>query len=441
MKSKAPFKFNKFSPKQRAVLEWWLPESPYHDKDGIIADGSIRSGKTTVMSLSFVMWAMSTFDGENFALCGKTIQSLRRNVIKQLKKMLKSRGYVVEEHRSENSMTIRFGDAENEFYLFGGKDEGSQDLIQGITLAGVFFDEVALMPESFVNQATGRCSVEGSKFWFNCNPEGPDHYIKLEWIDKIREKNLIRIHFTMRDNPSLSTSIIKRYESMYTGVFYDRFIRGLWVLASGVIFRYFAENNEPYLFKEEELYDSKGRLKKPFSKLVIGIDFGGNGSMTTFVATAYINHFKEFRVLEEDGLPVTEEVDSERICKKFIEFYKMVQDKYGTVTWIFPDSASTTMINSIRSAAKKAGLRYTNIKGCRKNEVSERPKTVDMLLTTGRLKINEKCVNLRKAIGALVWDEKKPNIPEDKNIGNCNDWWDAFCYCLLDFIEYIDLDR
>ena len=441
MKSKAPFKFNKFSPKQRAVLEWWLPESPYHDKDGIIADGSIRSGKTTVMSLSFVMWAMATFDGENFALCGKTIQSLRRNVIKQLKKMLKSRGYVVEEHRSENSMTIIRGDVENEFYLFGGKDEGSQDLIQGITLAGVFFDEVALMPESFVNQATGRCSVEGSKFWFNCNPEGPDHYIKLEWIDKIREKNLIRIHFTMRDNPSLSAAIIKRYESMYTGVFYDRFIRGLWVLASGVIFRYFAENNEPYLFKEEELYDSKGRLKKPFSKLVIGIDFGGNGSMTTFVVTAYINHFKEFRVLEEDGLPVTEEVDSERICKKFIEFYKMVQDKYGTVTWIFPDSASTTMINSIRSAAKKAGLRYTNIKGCRKNEVSERPKTIDMLLTSGRLKINEKCVNLRKAIGALVWDEKKPNIPEDKNIGNCNDWWDAFCYCLLDFIEYIDLVR
>ena len=441
MKSKALFKFNKFSPKQRAVLEWWLPESPYHDKDGIIADGSIRSGKTTVMSLSFVMWAMATFDGENFALCGKTIQSLRRNVIKQLKKMLKSRGYIVEEHRSENSMTIIRGDIENEFYLFGGKDEGSQDLIQGITLAGVFFDEVALMPESFVNQATGRCSVEGSKFWFNCNPEGPDHYIKLEWIDKIREKNLIRIHFTMRDNPSLSAAIIKRYENMYTGVFHDRFIRGLWVLASGVIFRYFAENNEPYIFKEEELYDSKGRLKRPFSKLVIGIDFGGNGSMTTFVATAYINRFKEFRVLEEAGLPVTEEVDSERICNKFVEFYKMVQDKYGAVTWIFPDSASTTMINSIRSAAKKAGLRHTNIKGCRKNEVSERPKTVDMLLTSGRLKINEKCVNLRKAIGALVWDEKKPNIPEDKNVGNCNDWWDAFCYCLLDFIEDIDLVR
>lgn len=219
MKKKAPFKFSPFSIKQKMVLEWWMEGSPYKDKDGIIADGSIRSGKTTVMSFSFVMWAMENFEDENFAMCGKTIQSLRRNVIQQLKKVLKSRKYAVEEHRSENYIVVRNGEIENTFYLFGGKDEGSQDLIQGITLAGVFFDEVALMPESFVNQATGRCSVDESKYWFNCNPEGPDHYFYLEWVKKIKEKNLIRIHFTMEDNPSLARNIIERYMRMYTGVF------------------------------------------------------------------------------------------------------------------------------------------------------------------------------------------------------------------------------
>ena len=423
------------------ILEWWTPDSPYKDKDGIIADGSIRSGKTTVMSLSFIMWAMETFDGENFALCGKTIQSLRRNVIKQLKRMLKSMGYTVEEHRSENSMTIKRGDVENEFYLFGGKDEGSQDLIQGITLAGVFFDEVALMPESFVNQATGRCSVTGSKMWFNCNPEGPDHYIKTQWIDRISDLNLIRIHFTMQDNPSLSKAIIERYEHMYTGVFYDRFIKGLWVLASGIIFRYFADDNEPYLFDDADIFNENGKLKATFSKIVIGIDFGGNGSKTTFCLTGYINGYKDFRVLEEDGLPITEEVDSKKICDKFIEFYKMAISKYGRVDWVFPDSASSTMINSLRSEARENNLRYQNIKGCRKNEISERPKTIDMLLTTGRLKIHRKCTNIRKSIGSLVWDEKNPDVPEDKNIGNINDYWDCFNYTLLDFIEYIDLNR
>ncbi|MBO5853125.1 MAG: PBSX family phage terminase large subunit [Bacteroidales bacterium] len=423
------------------VLEWWVTGSPYADKDGIICDGSIRSGKTTVMSLSFVMWAMETFDGENFALCGKTIQSLRRNVIKQLKQMLKSRGYEVIEHRSENSMTIRKGEIENEFYLFGGKDEGSQDLIQGITLAGVFFDEVALMPESFVNQATGRCSVDGSKFWFNCNPEGPDHFVKTEWIDKITEKNMIRIHFTMRDNPSLPLRIIERYERMYKGVFFDRFILGLWVLASGIIFRYFAEDDTEYLFDDDEIFDEKGKLKVSFSKITMGIDFGGTGSMTRYFLMGYMNRYKDFRGLEEDGLPVTEDIDAKAICDKFVEFYRMAIEKYGRVDWIFPDSASPTMINSLRSAAKEAGLPYRNIKGCRKNEVSERPKTIDLLFNTGRLKIHKKCKETRKAIASLRWDEDHPDIPEDKNIGNCNDKWDAFCYCLLDFIEYIDLAR
>lgn len=441
MKRKALFKFSPFSIKQKAVLTWWIPGSPYAGKDGIICDGSIRSGKTTVMSLSFVMWAMETFNGENFALCGKTIQSLRRNVIKQLKLMLKSRGYEVIEHRSENSITISMGDIENEFYLFGGKDEGSQDLIQGITLAGVFFDEVALMPESFVNQATGRCSVDGSKFWFNCNPEGPDHYIKTEWIDKLTEKNLIRIHFTMRDNPSLPLHIIERYERMYKGVFYDRFIRGLWVLASGIIFRYFAENDTPYLFNDSDIFDEKGHLKVTFSKITMGIDFGGNGSKTTFFLMGYLNRFKDFLGLEEDGLPLTEDIDAKAICDKFVEFYRMVIEKYGRVDWVFPDSASTTMINSLRAAAREVGLPYRNVKGCRKNEIADRPKTIDLLFNSGRLKINERCVQMRKAIASLRWDEDHPDIPEDKNIGNCNDWWDAFNYCLLDFIEYIDLYR
>ncbi|MBQ9990215.1 MAG: PBSX family phage terminase large subunit [Lachnospiraceae bacterium] len=420
-----------------------MPGSPYKNKRGIIMDGSIRSGKTSIGALSFAFWAMDTFDGQTFALCGKTIQSLRRNVIRQLTAMLKSRGYGVEEKRSENYMIVRSKDAENSFYFFGGKDESSQDLIQGITLAGLFMDEVALMPESFVNQATGRCSVEGSKFWFNCNPEGPDHFFKIEWIDKRTEKNLIRIHFEMRDNPSLSEEVLHWYESTYSGVFHDRFIRGLWVVAEGLIFRFFAEDDSPYLFQDDDLWEEiKGKGKAmAFTKLVMGIDFGGNGSKTTFALTGYREGYKKIMVLEEDGLPITADIDAKAICNKFIEFYRMAISRYGRVDWVFPDSASTTMINSLRSAAKAAGLPCRNIKGCRKNEVSERPKTVDLLLNTGRLKINKRCVNIRKAIASLRWDEKHPDIPEDKNIGNINDWWDAFCYTWLDFVEFIDLGR
>lgn len=236
------FHFQPFSKKQRKILNWWCPESPVKDYDGIIADGAIRSGKTVSMSLSFAIWAMDTFNGQNFAMCGKTIGSFRRNVLFWLKLMLQSRGYSITDHRADNLVVVRRNGKENYFYIFGGKDERSQDLIQGITLAGVFFDEVALMPESFVNQATGRCSVTGSKFFFNCNPDGPYHWFKVNWIDKATEKKLLYLHFTMDDNLSLSEEIKARYRSMYIGVFFKRYILGLWAAAEGIIYDMFDES-------------------------------------------------------------------------------------------------------------------------------------------------------------------------------------------------------
>ncbi len=229
------FKFKPFSKKQKQVLTWWCATSPVKDYDGIIADGAIRSGKTVCMSLSYVMWAMETFNGQNFAMCGKTIGSFRRNVLFWLKLMLKARGYGVVDHRADNLIVITRGKTTNNFYIFGGRDESSQDLIQGITLAGVFFDEVALMPESFVNQATGRCSVDGSKFWFNCNPSGPYHWFKVNWIDRavgyigkeraaeLRAKgepvkNILYVHFVMDDNLSLSEEIKERYRNSATAL-------------------------------------------------------------------------------------------------------------------------------------------------------------------------------------------------------------------------------
>ena len=87
-KRKTTFRFHAFSPKQKKVLTWWRDGSPFADYDGVIADGAIRSGKTLSMSVSFVLWASERFDGANFAICGKTVTSLRRNVITPLLHML-----------------------------------------------------------------------------------------------------------------------------------------------------------------------------------------------------------------------------------------------------------------------------------------------------------------------------------------------------------------
>ena len=228
--------FRSFSEKQTTVLSWWHPSSPYAQKDAIICDGAVRSGKTTCMALSFVLWAFFSFHDGTFALCGKTITSLRRNIVESLLALLRSLGFCVQEKLSQNKITLSFGGRENRFYLFGGRDEASASFIQGMTLCGVLFDEVALMPRSFVEQSLARCSVAGAKFWFNCNPEHPQHWFYQTWIQQADKRNCLYLHFLMSDNPSLSEDVIRRYESLYTGAFYDRFIRGKWVAAEGLVY-------------------------------------------------------------------------------------------------------------------------------------------------------------------------------------------------------------
>ena len=237
----AQIKFREFSKKQLTVLNWWCNKSPFHSYDAIICDGAVRSGKTVCMSISFILWSFSCFSDSSFAICGKTISSLRRSVITPLIPILLNLGFSVKEKKSQNLIEIGKGKRINRYYLFGGRDESSASLIQGMTLCGVLLDEVALMPRSFVEQALARCSVNGSKFWFNCNPENPRHWFYTEWIKKSKEKNCLYLHFLMNDNPSLSQNIIKRYESLYSGAFYERFVLGKWVAVDGLVYPFFNE--------------------------------------------------------------------------------------------------------------------------------------------------------------------------------------------------------
>lgn len=385
------------------VLEWWCKGSPYADKDGIICDGSIRAGKTTAMAMSFVFWAMDSFDEENLALCGKTINSLRRNVIKQLKRVLISRGYQVQEHRSENYITITLGNVSNDFYLFGGKDESSQDLIQGITLAGIFFDEVSLMPESFVNQAVGRCSVEGSKFWFNCNPDSPNHYFKTNWIDKLTEKNLIRIHFVMEDNPSLSKKTIDRYKSLFVGVFYDRFILGLWVMAQGLIYPKY----------QEALVDSlpEGNGEND----VISIDYGTMNAFAAILWSKYGNiwyGYKNYYYSGRDtGIQKTDNeylADIEEKFSEVINAYKLKAKEASLYGGIQPSKIKVIIDPS--AASFIALLRKTEWAKVipADNAVADGIRETASAMHLGFIKIvdNKDMSSWKKEAGGYVWDEK-----------------------------------
>lgn len=215
------------------------------------------------MGLSFVCWAMASFRGAQFAFCGKSVVSLRRNLLQELTPTLEELGFRCRERRSENLVIIGRSGRENRFYLMGGKDEGSAAFIQGVTLAGVLLDEAALMPRSFVEQAIARCSVQGSRLWFNCNPEGPQHWFYQEWILKRETRNALYLHFTMEDNPSLSARIRQRYRSSYSGAFYRRFILGEWTAAKGLVYDFF-----------DPARDAVPRPGGKMEQYVISVDYG-----------------------------------------------------------------------------------------------------------------------------------------------------------------------
>lgn len=396
------------------LLNWWTDSSPVKDKQGIIADGAIRSGKTLSMSLSFCLWAMTRFNGQNFAMCGKTVGSFRRNVLGTLKLMLKSRGYIVEDHRADNMLVIRRGKVENYFYIFGGRDERSQDLIQGITLAGLLLDEVALMPESFVNQATGRCSVEGSKMWFNCNPGGPLHWFKTEWIDKRERKDLLYLHFTMDDNLSLTEEIKARYRSLYAGVFYLRYIKGLWAVAEGLIYT---------MFSEECTYSSLSSHIPNTAQKMIAVDYGTTNPcvfLETWDDGKTIWVEREYRwdsrseEAQRSGHP-------QKTDKEYADdMAQFMGSRPEDQCIVIVDPSAASFIQELRSrgwVVKPAD-----------NEVLDGIRKVSTMLASGRLKINRRCTGLCAEMQAYVWDDKAQERGEEKPVKQKDHGPDALRY-------------
>lgn len=392
-----PFDFVPFSQKQSIVMSWWTPTSKYKDFDAIICDGAVRSGKTVSEALSFVLWSMSTFDGKNFALCGKTVGGLRRNVLGPLKQMLKSTGYIIEDSRMEGCFCIGAIDKEtkkkvtNYYYIFGGKDESSQDLIQGITLAGVFFDEVALMPESFVNQATARCSVEGAKFWFSCNPNSPFHWFKKEWINKVTEHKVLYLHFTMDDNPSLSEDVKNRYKTLYTGVFYKRYILGLWVAADGIVYPMF----DPDIHAIE--------LKRNWTRIFVAGDFGIQNA-TTFGIFGY--YAPERRYHEIASYYHSGRDDGQKTTKEYADDLKQfLADNLVMPEYITLDPSAAPMIVELRKDPYFARHGIDILPA--KNRVDLGIQVVSFLLNERKFTLDPSCIKDIEEFTTYAWDSDK----------------------------------
>ena len=369
-------RIEKISEKQAQILDFALSDGLY-----LICDGAVRSGKTVFMSSGFLIWAMEHFDRTNFGICGKTVQSAERNVLKPLQEN-ESLPYTMEYKVSTKLLTVRCGPKENYFYIFGGKDESSYMLIQGITLAGVLFDEVALMPRSFVEQALSRAiSYDAPKYWFNCNPEGPNHYFYKEWIENPKD-GTTHLHFELEDNPILSPKMIERTKAMYSGVFYDRYIRGLWVLAEGLIYP---------MFDKERIVPT---TERKYSRYVVSMDYGIQNPTAMLLWGFFDGVWYQVKEYYHSGRETGRQKTDQ-------EYYEDLERLAGDlpVDCLVIDPSATSFIALVK---QKRRFRVRPAK----NDVLDGIQKTAAAIQQGKILVNDCCKETIKEYGLYSWDTK-----------------------------------
>ena len=398
------------SEKQKKILAF-----PYSKYKVLICDGAVRSGKTSIMSVAFFDWAMRTFNRKRFGICGKTVGSAIKNILEPYLAMTYSNDrYTLKFRRAAKILEVRRGDKVNTFEVFGGKDEASASLIQGRTLAGVLLDEVVLMPESFVNQALARCSVPGNRIWFSCNPASPKHWFHEDWISKAEEKNALYLHFAMTDNPSLPEEILQQYRTYYSGVFYQRYVLGEWVLADGLVYSMFDPTENTYREDIPSL---------PYScERYIACDYG------TTNPTVFLDIYDNGEIIRVDreyrwdSRKERKQKTDQQYADDFIEF---MGDIPATVL-VDPSAASFIV------ALRQRGVYVREAD----NEVLDGIRKTGALLARREIRIHERCTGLIDELGTYLWDEKAALRGEERPVKQQDHGPDALRYfvnCLPDW--------
>ena len=411
-KRPARFKFAPFSDQQRRLIYWWKWPASTYQCNYVVADGSIRSGKTIACIIGFLIWSQETFSGQSFILAGKTMGALKKNVIRPMLQILEAWGWPYTYIRSGTDARIEIGS--NAYYLYGANTEAAQDALQGLTAAGAYLDEAALFPKSFVDQAIARCSVDGWKFWMNCNPAGPHHYIREEFLtpEMMEQKKVCHLHFTMDDNYSISPMRKEEYRNAWPvgSVFYKRFILGLWVAADGLIYQQFADHVEDYLIDEAWLSEHK------IIYAVIGVDFGGTKSAHSFTLTGFTKGYQQVVVLDE--YYCKKRINPKQLQDDFIDFVKRAKARFKVLE-AYCDSAEQTLISGLETACVQEHVAI-DIKNALKGPINDRIAFYNSLIAQHRWKVARHCRHIIEAFEQAVYDEKKKNMDVRLDDGQMN---------------------
>lgn len=383
--------------------------------------GSVRSGKTYVSLLQWAAFVRSRDAGDEFLMMGRTLTALKRNCLNLLADLVGERNFSFSMAGKEGRL---FG---RRIWLEGADNERAESKLRGMTLAGVYADELTTLPQSVTMMAFSRISLKGARFFATTNPDDPENYVNRdillnEGIDRAAWK------FTLEDNPFLDSEYVAQLKREYTGVFYERFILGNFVRAEGVIFRQFADAPKRWTLSE---------VPEDCRFMTFGVDFGVNHSKTVFICTGIRERGAGVVVLEEFRMEC-KGVRPDEIEAAFVSFAERCVRKYPRLkaAYCWTDQPET-LTHGIAAAVRRAGLPFA-VTIARKRPINERVYAKERMLNLGKWAVMEGCPMVIFSTANQLWDEKKGEKGVDARLDNdpaVNDVADAEEYSWEAFID------
>lgn len=439
MNYQAPFTQNQYDYMQRCFSSWFN-----------VAEGGKRGGKNVLQTLIFCMM-LEEHKNHIHLIGGVSTATARLNI-------LDCDGYGLlnyfegrcrpGKYQNRDCVYVQTKTGEKIVLISGGGKDGDEKLIKGNTYGMAYITEANECHPKFIKEVFDRTlSSYDRKVFHDLNPKAESNWYYEEILNFHEQKQKENPgygynygHFTIADNLSVTEDKLKEILQTYDkgSVWYKRDILGKRAVAEGIIFKYFADNPEPYIIRKSDLFDENGNCRFRFTMITIGIDFGGNKSRTTYYTTGFLNNFQKLIVLGEEKLPICEEVNTLQIQNKFLDFFLLMESQFGYIQECFGDNAASTLIYDLKQTVNENHLR-TRMNGCDKATILERVRLVDTLLRTGRLWIYEGCTGLIKALSELKWDDEKEDEVEDLNIGSINDYWDGFNYSFTSYMPKLAL--
>src|SRR5690606_7474479 len=200
-----------------------------------IWSGAIRSGKTVVSLLRWLIYVAGAPRGGQLVVVGRTRDSIARNVFAPLMDPSLCGPLADQVHYTSGAPTGRILD--RTVYVLGASDSKAEKVLRGLTCVGAYVDEVTVVAEDFFVQLLGRMSVPGAQLFGTTNPDNPAHWLKRKYLDRLTELPDWRgFSFTLDDNPALTDEYKTAIRREYTGLWFRRFILGEWVAAEGAIY-------------------------------------------------------------------------------------------------------------------------------------------------------------------------------------------------------------